>query len=381
MARLPIPFEAFAKDTTDDTTRSFRLEASQRELARSHTRLTPMGISSYGGVEEGRREPKSMGGSVPVARLAGAVGACLMLVALGAAASTSPTGKTLLAAEATAHPRLAALTVKAYAPAAEATPALGGADVVAFFSLEPGAPTVAGSADFSYEVTTGDDVGEAYAATFFFANAANLAAFAASPGAYLPRFGGFCAFGISSESSDEDGGNVGLDVADPTVGWPWAREHLGPPTDTDNWAILDGKLYFTFLPEVLGAFVDNYEGMSAAGEARWAEWFGADDAATGLPAGPFQVECMASGYGPPVTRTCGLSPQRSSVREYATPRTTIPEACVSAAFEACGNHQGDNPVNDNACSICLAENFHSLKGACPATDTAIAASVDKAFCW
>ena len=45
-----------SKDTTDDTTRSFRLEGSERAMraaASSRSKLAPMGVSSYGGLDDG----------------------------------------------------------------------------------------------------------------------------------------------------------------------------------------------------------------------------------------------------------------------------------------------------------------------------------------
>ncbi|KAH8052125.1 hypothetical protein JL722_10222 [Aureococcus anophagefferens] len=269
-----------SKDTTDDTTRSFRLEGSERAMraaASSRSKLAPMGVSSYGGLDDGAlHRPRSLGGSVPVAKLAGVVGACLLVVALGAALTVQPV-KPALQMEAEPHPRLAQIDTnrkEAFGAGAPefgdgATPALGGADVVA---------------------------------------ADHLAKFATNPGAYLPRFGGFCAFGITSEFGTD--GDVGMDAADPTVGWPWSREHMGPPTDVRNWVVQDGKLYFTFLPDVMVPFLADYDDLQQVGEDRWAGWYGAQTGA--LPNGPMQTDCMASGYGPPVTRTCTLTPQRSA---------------------------------------------------------------------
>jgi len=59
-----------------------------------------------------------------------------------------------------------------------------------------------------------------------------------------------------------------------------------------------------------------------------------------------------------------------------------PELGAPRSGEApCGAQQGNNPVADNACSNCLTANFQTLKGACPATATALEAFVDKAYCW
>jgi hypothetical protein len=377
-----------SKDTTDDTTRSFRLEGSERAMraaASSRSKLAPMGVSSYGGLDDGAlHRPRSLGGSVPVAKLAGVVGACLLVVALGAALTVQPV-KPALQMEAEPHPRLAQINTnrkEAFGAGAPefgdgATPALGGADVVAFFSLPAGAAPVAGSAAYRHDLVTTDDQGESYESTWYFSSADHLAKFATNPGAYLPRFGGFCAFGITSEFGTD--GDVGMDAADPTVGWPWSREHMGPPTDVRNWVVQDGKLYFTFLPDVMVPFLADYDDLQKVGEDRWAGWYGAQTGA--LPNGPMQTDCMASGYGPPVTRTCTLTPQRSASKIYETASTNVDAACLSAAFDACGAEQGSNPVADNACSDCLSANFAALSASCPATDTALHNYVDKAFCW
>ena len=158
---------------------------------------------------------------------------------------------------------------------------------------------------------------------------------------------------------------------------------MGPPTDTNNWLVRDGKLYFTFLPEVMDVFAAAYDDLAPAGEARWAAWYGAPQ--NGLPAGPMQTECMASGYGNgadlPVTRTCTLTPQRDRDQEYSTPATLVEPECLAAANDVCGDQQGNNPVADNACSDCLTANFATLSKSCPATETALHNFVDKTFCW
>jgi YHS domain-containing protein len=63
--------------------------------------------------------------------------------------------------------------------------------VVAYFSLKPGADGVLGSSDFAF-------VYQGY--SYYFATAANLKLFAASPASYVPQWGGFCSYGVSSET-------------------------------------------------------------------------------------------------------------------------------------------------------------------------------------
>ena len=66
--------------------------------------------------------------------------------------------------------------------------AVKGADVVAYYSFEPGEKALIGSDAFTYQWG---------GATWKFVNAENLAAFAANPEAYAPQYGGYCAFAVS----------------------------------------------------------------------------------------------------------------------------------------------------------------------------------------
>ena len=67
--------------------------------------------------------------------------------------------------------------------------ALEGVDVVAYFDAGASGATKGSSA---YQ--------EAYRGyTFYFASAAHAASFTADPEAYAPKYGGFCAFGLSGE--------------------------------------------------------------------------------------------------------------------------------------------------------------------------------------
>jgi len=85
------------------------------------------------------------------------------------------------------------------------TPAAGGMDIVSYFSGTP---------------LPGDPAHEAVHqnARFLFASPEHLAAFKASPGRYLPQYGGHCAWAAAQ------GRRAG---GDPAI-----------------WRILDGKLYF-----------------------------------------------------------------------------------------------------------------------------------------
>ena len=63
-----------------------------------------------------------------------------------------------------------------------------------------------------------------FTSTFLFTSADNMIAFENSPFLYAPKYGGFCAHGLSSMS------NASV----------WSREKLGPPVDlTKAWRVVD----------------------------------------------------------------------------------------------------------------------------------------------
>ena len=90
--------------------------------------------------------------------------------------------------------------------------AIHGYDPVSYFTA--GLPSI-GSAKFTAK--HGD-------AAYRFVSEANRKAFEKNPDAYLPQFGGFCAYGVTVEQKFD---------GDPRV-----------------WAIVDGKLYFNLNPDI-----------------------------------------------------------------------------------------------------------------------------------
>ena len=86
--------------------------------------------------------------------------------------------------------------------------AIKGVDVVAYFDLKPGEKAVKGSKDFTYEYK---------GATWRFASQENLDKFKADPEAYVPQYGGYCAFSV-------------------------AKDFVISPRP-NNWKIVEGKLY------------------------------------------------------------------------------------------------------------------------------------------
>ena len=89
--------------------------------------------------------------------------------------------------------------------------AIGGADVVAYFSLVPGAGYVKGDKNITYEYM---------GATWRFSTVENRDLFAASPEKYLPQYGGYCAYAAA----------LGFTKS----------------IDPKYWHIVDGKLYLNY---------------------------------------------------------------------------------------------------------------------------------------
>lgn len=79
--------------------------------------------------------------------------------------------------------------------------------------------------------------------TWHFASAANLARFVADPAAHLPRYGGFCAFGVAR--------GYKVDI------------------DPDAWHIRDGILYLNYDRGVQRQWQRDIPGHIARAEANW----------------------------------------------------------------------------------------------------------------
>lgn len=103
-------------------------------------------------------------------------------------------------------------------------PVLAGYDVVAYFNMAADGTAILGSSDHQYQFNN---------YTFYFQNQHNLNLFANDPSSYAPQYGGFCAYGISSEYE-----------------WSWtAIQKSGPEADPKVWIIHENKLYI-FMYEV-----------------------------------------------------------------------------------------------------------------------------------
>jgi YHS domain-containing protein len=80
-------------------------------------------------------------------------------------------------------------------------------------------------------------------ATWRFATAANLEAFAAEPERYAPQYGGYCAWAVSQ------GQTAGI--------------------DPQAWSIVGGKLYLNYSHEIKAQWEQDIDGNIAAADASW----------------------------------------------------------------------------------------------------------------
>jgi YHS domain-containing protein len=108
--------------------------------------------------------------------------------------------------------------------------AAGGYDVVSYFA---GAP-LQGDARFTATHN---------GATYRFANAANRARFVANPAAYVPQYGGYCAWAVS--------------------------QGYTAPGRPQFWRVVDGKLYFNFNADVQRRWERDIPGFITTANRNW----------------------------------------------------------------------------------------------------------------
>jgi len=125
-------------------------------------------------------------------------------------------------------------------------PVLSGYDLVEYWNLNSGDDGVIGSSDYSVTI-------DEY--QFYFSNSKNMRSFEADPTSYLPKWGGFCGYGISEET------------------W-WTKSTLGPDANPNVWSIIDGDLYFFMFETPQTKFLTgNMTSEKISGDARWTSWF------------------------------------------------------------------------------------------------------------
>lgn len=112
--------------------------------------------------------------------------------------------------------------------------AVRGYDVVAYYSLPAGADAVKGKEEYAY-IWRG--------AAWYFSSEANLKKFKASPEAYAPQYGGYCAFAVGKNFTTS----------------------IRP----NNWAIHDGKLYLNHNSASRRLFLKSIEENIASADENW----------------------------------------------------------------------------------------------------------------
>ena len=111
------------------------------------------------------------------------------------------------------------------------TVAAGGYDVVSFFTSQ--------EAQRGSRLHTSDFKG----ATYLFSSEANKKAFDASPEAYAPQFGGYCAYGVAL-----------------------GKKFVGDP---NFWAIVDGKLFFNLNGDIQATWAKDRNAMIKTAFEKW----------------------------------------------------------------------------------------------------------------
>ena len=112
-----------------------------------------------------------------------------------------------------------------------------GADVVAYFTLDPDELYVTGLEEYSMEWKN---------ATWLFSNQENLDAFASNPDIYAPKYGGYCS-------------------------WAMARNKLAT-IDPDMWAIVVGELYLNYDSKTHKDWAGERSQNIEDADANWPDW-------------------------------------------------------------------------------------------------------------
>mmetsp|Transcript_60335 Transcript_60335/g.143747 ORF Transcript_60335/g.143747 Transcript_60335/m.143747 type:complete len:306 (-) Transcript_60335:63-980(-) len=205
-------------------------------------------------------------------------------------------------------------------------PVLGGMDVMSYhYSYLTGdaAMVTNGTAEYSFDLESSGHIW-----TFWFSDEFNLLTFSQDPWRYAPRLGGFSVWGLANEwHASECACCVGSDC---NCRWPWTADTIGPPVDEQNvWAMVNGKLYFAFLPWLLQDAVTGGGEMLLRAEERWLRYYGSE-------AGPFNTGCFQSTWA-----SCGNKTLvEGSNAENATEASA---AATSAAALMCQPSERHDP--------------------------------------
>mmetsp|Transcript_15668 Transcript_15668/g.17418 ORF Transcript_15668/g.17418 Transcript_15668/m.17418 type:complete len:281 (+) Transcript_15668:2-844(+) len=174
---------------------------------------------------------------------------------------------------------------------ASTKPVLRGYDLVQYFFLEsPSDYGVPGIANITYSWRGYE---------FWFSTVENRQLFINDPWKYVPKFGGFCSYGIANE----------------VEGWPWSRNHMGPPAGPrDGWTVYKGSLYFNIYRSYSNLWLSDADNNIEKATKRWIEWWGSEKE------GPLNTHC----YGEAPTELCLRNPQTLEPQIIVKPTGTPP---------------------------------------------------------
>jgi YHS domain-containing protein len=131
-------------------------------------------------------------------------------------------------------------------------PVLEGADVVAYF--------VEGATSATIGSSTHSSTYRGY--LFYFESETNKAIFDSDPHQYAPKYGGFCAFGLTGE--------------DPRNDVQYQSQLSTVPSNLDSFSIVDGRLYMFRGSGAKDLFIADFDELSADSDELWTSWFGED---------------------------------------------------------------------------------------------------------
>jgi len=172
-------------------------------------------------------------------------------------------------------------------------PVMAGYDLVSYWSLDPDEDGVPGTSDYQVRHTDGY--------LYYFSSPENLQEFKSNPSKYLPKYGGFCAWGMAWEYEED--------------GWPWAANHMGPPCGPrDGWAILtdsttgEKHLYCSIWRSYQDDFNNKQEEGIRLADERWRSFYGQSAAAPPMNNGCYAwnwQECFAQSIYDPNNQDTG----------------------------------------------------------------------------
>jgi YHS domain-containing protein len=142
-----------------------------------------------------------------------------------------------------------------------------------FDCIDDGMPVLSGYDVVSYFTDSQPSLGlesfkqEYKGHTYFFSSQANKDTFIKDPNSYVPSYGSFCSWGVSTETMPD---------------YPWDFDCLGPNVNPLTYAVLPDtttskpRLFFFLSDTPKQKFMSDPKTYMAAGDARWNGWYEKD---------------------------------------------------------------------------------------------------------